>query len=531
MQVSIERVKIFLFGQVFLHVISFSVLILSLATFVATFNDWNFSSTFNSDAIGVPYIFRDLFLEDGRLGDWQLGSAPTLFPDMILYYVLFQFFGNDFLTITFWYGLIQTLLISGLSVYIFRKLVKGSNREFSWLIPLFYSFVFFESYYILNDQMLGFLMLMYCYHTGAFVCTLLSFAIIISDLRQKIKTPLIFVIAALSIYSDLLYAIMFIAPVLILHVVQYKFKGVRASLNHAVLILFGALTGYVIFKIASTNYVSVDNQFNFDRTKTCIALMYQQVEYEFRKVGFQSMLTYATWIVPIVALLTILIFRRKIEPSLKYFIWFYCLFTAITIAVPLIIGSYDSMDKIRYISGAYFFSAVVLAFFSSLILTLVRKYEWLKAGLSYAVILVFFFTAFNKFTTEGFVRYFSYYPPKIKAMDELCKENGLTRGIGYYWNAKWASMFSRNNITVVTVYPSCNVYEFGSNKEWFSRGVYDFVIPEGMDSAEIRKNFVILDTLIRTEITLLKVKKFVYPYHEPMPKLKEAYDQQSSKKR
>jgi hypothetical protein len=182
MQPTAQRLKHFFSGQVFLHVASFSILILSLATFLANFNDWNFSSTFNADAIGVPYIFRDIFIDGGHLKDWQLASAPTLFPDMILYYLLFQIFGNDFLSITFVFGVVQTLLISGLSVYIFRKLVKGPNREFSWLIPLFYCFVFFESYYILNDQMLGFLMLMYCYHTGAIVCTLLSMAIIISDL-------------------------------------------------------------------------------------------------------------------------------------------------------------------------------------------------------------------------------------------------------------------------------------------------------------------------------------------------------------
>lgn len=521
MQFTLERVKQFFFGQVFLHVISFSILILSLATFLANFNDWNFSSTFNSDAIGVPYIFRDIFIDGGHFKDWQLGSAPTLFPDMVLYYLLFQIFGNDFLTITFCYGLIQTLLISGLSVYIFRKLVKGRNREFSWLIPLFYCFVFFESYYILNDQMLGFLMLMYCYHTGAIVCTFLSLAIVVSDLPLKVKAPLIFIIAGLSIYSDLLYAIMFIAPMMLLQLIQFGYKGFKTSALYAALILLGALVGYCIFKANASNYVSVDNQFDMSRTKTCIALMYQQVEYEFRKAGFQSMLTYATFTIPILAFFMVIIFRKKLEPSLKYFIWFYILFTVITIGVPLLIGSYDSMDKIRYISGAYFFSAVVLAFLSSLILSLVSRFEWVKMSLSYAVIMVFFFTAFNKFNTQGFVNYFSYYPPKIKAMDELCKENGLTRGIGYYWNAKWASMFSRNNITVVTVYPTTNIYEFGSNREWFFKGTYDFVIPEAMDTAEIRKNFVILDTLIRPEITLLKVKKFIYPYNEAMPKLKE----------
>ncbi len=515
---TLERVKQFFFGQIFLHVLSFSVLILSLITFLSVFNDWNFSNTFNADVMGVPYLFRDIFIDGGHYKDWQLSSAPTFFPDRVIYYLLFQIFKNDFLSITFVFGLIQTLSVSGLSVYIYRKLIKGNAREFSWLIPLFYSFAFFESYYILNDQMLGFLMLIFCYHTGALVCSLLSFAIVVSDLKFGIKAALLFVMAAISIYSDLLYVLMFIVPMMCLQVVQFNYKGFKTSALYAALILGGAIVGYLVFKLTSTNYASVDNQFDISRTKTCIALMYQQVEYEFRKVGFQSMLTYVTFTVPIISFFIVMMFRKKLEPSLKYFIWFYIFFTVIIIAVPLIIGSYDSMDKIRYISGAYFFSAVVLAFFSALIMSLTLRFQWLKAGLSYAVILAFFFTAYNKLDTKGFVNYFTYYPPKARAMDELCKEHGLTRGVSYYWNAKWASMFSRNNITVVAVYPSTNIYDYGSNREWFFKGTYDFVIPEGLDSAEVRKNFVILDTLVRPEITLLKVKKFIFPYNEPMPK-------------
>jgi hypothetical protein len=350
---------------------------------------------------------------------------------------------------------------------------------------------------------------------------LLSLAIVVSDLKLKIKAPLIFMIAAISIYSDLLYIIMFIAPIMLLQLIQFGYKGIKTSAIYAGFILAGAAVGYFTFKASSSNYAPVDNQFDMNRTKTCMELMYRQVTFEFRKLSFQSALTYATFFVPIVGFFIVTLFRKKIEPSLKYFIWFYILFTVLTIGIPLLVGSYDSTDKIRYIAGAYFFSAVVLAFLSSLILNLTRQVKWLKIGLSYAVILTFFLTAYTKFKPEGFVNYFSYYLAKAKAMDELCKENGLTRGVSFYWNAKALTMFSRNNITVVAVYPSSNIYEYASNREWFFKGTYDFVIPEGLDSAAVKKNFVILDTLVRPEITLLKVKKFYYPYNEPMPKLKE----------
>ncbi len=522
MQFTKENLKQFFQGQIFLHLLSFGVLLLSLCCFFASFTDFNFNSTFNSDSIGVPYMFKDIFLDGGNFKDWRLGAAPTFFPDLVLYYILFLILGTDFITLTFVYGVIQTLLISGLSVYIFRKLITGKMREFSWLIPLFYSFAFFESYYIINDQMLGYLMVIYCYHTGSFVTTLACFSIMISDIKFIWKLLLLFVIGALAAYSDILYVVMFLAPMCILNIIQYKFHGLKRSLLIITTVIVGASIGYYVFTCMSasgaTNNASVAKMFDTAKISRCVDVMHQQVSYEFQKTGFQQTLTITAFTVPIIALLIVILFRKKINGHLKYLIWFYSLFVVITISASLITGSYDGTDKIRYIVGVYYFSAVVLAFFGAAILMLLYNIPWLKIGISFAVIALFFHTANKKFTYQGLYNYFMYYPPAVKALDEICEKHHLKRGIGDYWKGKWSSIFSKKGIVVVTVYPTVNVYDYGSNSEWYYNKEYDFVIPERLDTTQIRKNFVILDTIVSPYITVLKVKKFIYIKNETFPK-------------
>ncbi len=522
MQLTKEHFKQFFLGQFFLHFLSFGILILSLCCFFANFTDFNFNSTFNSDSIGVPYLFKDIFLDGGHYKDWRLATAPTLFPDLVLYYLLFLFFKTDFITITFIYGLIQTLLITGLSCYIFRKLVSAKMKEFSWLVPLFYSFMFFESYYIIHDQMLGFLMVIYCYHTGSFVTSLACFAIMISDIKFNWKLVWLFVIGALAVYSDLLYVVIFIAPMFALNLIQYKFHGLKRSLLLIGTVLLGASIGYYLFSFMSssgaTSNASTSKVFDMAKFSQCVDVMYMQVHYEFHKTGFQQVLTIIAFTMPILAFLVMIFFRKRVSSSMKYLIWFYILFNTLTISASLVSGSYDGTDKIRYIVGVYFLSAVVLAFISSWILTLVQKIQWLKVGVSLAILIVFFCIPYNKFSAQGLKNYFSYYPPAVRSLDEICEKHHLKRGISDYWIAKWSSIFSKKGIVVVTVYPSVTVYDYGSNSEWYYKGEYDFVIPERLDTGYIRKNFVILDTIKTPEVTVLKVKKYIYLKTESFPK-------------
>ena len=141
MNFSREHLAKILLSNTFLHLLSFVTLFLSVVCYYSNFTDYNFDNTFNSDSVGVPYLFKDIFKDGGYFKDWKLASAPTLFPDMVLYYILYQIFELDFLTITFWFAIIQVLTIAALSCFVFRKLLTGRSKEFSWLVPLFYSFI------------------------------------------------------------------------------------------------------------------------------------------------------------------------------------------------------------------------------------------------------------------------------------------------------------------------------------------------------------------------------------------------------
>ncbi|MFO0433966.1 MAG: hypothetical protein ACK5ZT_01880 [Sphingobacteriaceae bacterium] len=195
MQFTKEQLFRFFSNQLIAHFLSFGVLIFSVICYYSNFTDYNFDNTFNSDSVGVPYLFKDIFHDGGKFKDWQLASAPTLFPDLVLYYVLYLIFELDFLTVTFWFALIQVVTIALLTSFIFRKLVPTDVKRFSWLVPLLYSIIFFEGYYFTGDQILPFLFSTYSFHTGTFLNALIALSLFVANIRLFWKTIFLFIIS------------------------------------------------------------------------------------------------------------------------------------------------------------------------------------------------------------------------------------------------------------------------------------------------------------------------------------------------
>lgn len=503
-----------IFSQFFLHLTSFLTLILSVVCYYSNFTDYNFDNTFNSDSVGVPYLFKDIFHDGGQFKDWKLASAPTLFPDMILYYILYQFFELDFLTITFWFAIVQVLAIAGLSCFVFRKLLSDRFKEFSWLVPLFYSMIFFEGYYYTGDQILPFLISTYCFHTGTFVNTLIALSLIVADIKYILKIIFLLLISGLAMYSDMMFAVAFIAPLITLTIFQPSFFGWKRSWVFLLTVLIGGASGYYLFYSINSsgdlNYASNSNLFHFENIENSYNVMSNHILWYLDRPGFMTVLVGFMLLAIPLSLLTVIVFYRKLDKRIRYFLIFYFVFMMSTMWAPVLMGNYPFVDCIRYNSSMYFFTTVGMAFVVSVVFGNLIKLELLGKIVSYLVIFIFIYLSLARFKTDGLNNYFSYYPPKVRAIDSICDKHQLKKGISDYWKAKHTSIFSRKGVTLVTVYSSINFYEVGSNINWFYKGDYDFVVPENLDTAEIRKYFVILDTIKTEQITILKVDKFRY---------------------
>jgi hypothetical protein len=381
-------------------------------------------------------------------------------------------------------------------------------------VPLLYSIIFFEGYYFTGDQILPFLFSTYSFHTGTFLNALIALSLFVANIRLFWKTIFLFIISGIAMYSDMMFAVAFIAPLIAVSVLQPSFFGWKKSLLWLLSVLFGGALGYYLFFYINTsgslNYASSSRFFNFDNISPSYDVMSNHIKWYLDRSGYMTLIVQFLLISIPLVFLSLVVFYKRIASNFRYFLIFYFVFITATMSAPVLMGNYMFVDCIRYNSSMYFFSTVGIAVVIALFLSMPKRYPAFQLAFTYIIILMFFLAPVMRFKPEGFKSYFTYYPPKVRVLDSICEKHHLSKGVSDYWKAKWTCMFSRKGVQLVTVHSSINFYEVGSNINWFYDGDYDFVVPENLDSAQIRKIFVILDTIKTPEITILKVNKYRY---------------------
>ncbi len=514
----------FLLNEYLLNILGFGILILSIICNYSVYDEYKLANVFNSDSLGIPCLFKDIFYNGGHIKDWYLAAAPALFPDMTLYYVLFLIFKLNFLSLSFVYGLIQTLTIVVLSCYIFRKSFSANLKKYSWLVPVFYSILFLESYYFTNDQFFPSLMLVYCYHTGTLVNTLITVSVLISKIKPVYKFIFIFLFTILATYSDILFIVMFIGPTILTNLFLYKSKGLRYILVYTLTVIFGVCIAMKLYTHINQsglfNFSSPNKMYAFENIGQSMKTFYAQASCYISLLGFRSFQMVFAYLSPVISGIMFLVYRKKFSESVKFFLLFYTIFSIIVYAAPVLNGSYTGWDTIRYNVAPVFFAMTFLAILVGYFMKKRESNRIFSFGLSYLILIVFFSLITFKLSPKGFVNYFSYYPQKVKEIDSVCVKKNFKRGISNYWIAKWITVFSKNNVQVLSVYPSCAINEVGSNIKWYLTGEFEFVIVDKLDPIEIKKNFIILDTINTPNFSILKVRKFYFAKNEYVPKTK-----------
>ncbi|MCD6598556.1 MAG: hypothetical protein J7L04_12755, partial [Bacteroidales bacterium] len=106
-----------------------------------------------------------------------------------------------------------------------------------------------------------------------------------------------------------------------------------------------------------------------------------------------------------------------------------------------------------------------------------------------------------------------YYPEKVRIIDDIARKEGLLKGVGNYWDAKFISMFSRQNVRVYAVFSGLQKYYHLANENWYNAdtAIFNFIIDKEMDHLAIKKIFH-LDTLmyIHNSFDIIMVPEFKY---------------------
>ncbi|MEA1898771.1 MAG: hypothetical protein U9N53_14015, partial [Bacteroidota bacterium] len=210
--------------------------------------------------------------------------------------------------------------------------------------------------------------------------------------------------------------------------------------------------------------------------------------------------------------------KKKIN-DLSFYILFSTLFSLMMIVAPLVNGNFTGIDCFRYNIYPYYLGILNLP------LLIIRSKPWVNRvsalGISvlagYYIILII-----NSFSITRLKAFSEYYPNKVKSIDRIAREEGLLKGIGNYWDAKFITMFSKQNVRVYAVHSNLTKYYHVANENWFNAdtAIFNFVIDRDINHTAITEVFY-LDTIryIQSSTSIIKVPEFTYEDGQSAPVL------------
>ena len=158
-------------------------------------------------------------------------------------------------------------------------------------------------------------------------------------------------------------------------------------------------------------------------------------------------------------------------------ILFISLFTiavfALSISAAIGTGVFISAQGLRYL-----YPLTILPVYSLLpLITLIPlKKHHLSLGLTPFILFAIWQHADTLTTIHKLNAYNDYYPELIACIDEATQAQGAQIGIGGYWDAKYTSILSKQDVQILQVNPDLTPFVWINNPQWYSRFAPQFIL-------------------------------------------------------
>jgi hypothetical protein len=169
---------------------------------------------------------------------------------------------------------------------------------------------------------------------------------------------------------------------------------------------------------------------------------------------------------------------RKLNPGMENaynLVLYLFLFVLLILFTPIINGHYMGPSMIRYNYATLVMGATGFVYLSATLLRPFALPPWFQKYFttvcSTGLVILLLVVGVKNPALTGLRNYLNYYPETVQILDELKSEHGLKYGLGGYWQAKYSTMFSRNDLRLYSVSngsfkPSYHV----TNENWFHDG-------------------------------------------------------------
>ncbi len=471
--------------------LAIAVSCLALVAAILCASDSDLEHLFITDALYLPSIYHDIAQGAGwsGLNEWLFNPAPNFFPDMGLFLALNGLFG-DLRVATYAFAIVQLVLI----LVLFRAIVRTSGVAHSdtgiALGIVMMSLLAMMGHWA-GDFNLTFQLLINSYHTGAFVNTLLCTLLLTLWFKRKqvAHLALICLIIVLAAASDKLFWVMFVIPavavclVLALHGLDRR----RALLSAALIILctWAAARGLrILDQKLPMNIAAPYAYLEFDhitRSWTKLVEVYRWFLQGPPLMLWNTLLPLAMtlWATFLGVRTLFLLPKNRPDtdavPSVLVKLLCATFFPAVLFA-PVLNGSFDGGDSIRYNFAVYMLAPLVLGVVIGNMRPRVARLLTITGMVAYGLPLLWLCA------THDVGRVLHYKPQRVIALDAIATEQGLRNGVANYWDAKVITLFSDKGLNVLPVSPDLAMHLQVNRESMFLRSatedplVFDFVI-------------------------------------------------------
>lgn len=499
-----------------------------LVCFFSQLEKINIGHFFNADSLYLPSVYRDLFVDKNSFEGWHLNPAPNFFPDMFFYCILMFLCGNNFIIASFLFSIIQYFVFLFILRALFKIIVPDQSAKFHAVIFFIPTLCLLSAFYLHGNYIFAYFLLSNSYHTGSFIMALVSFILTLSFFKEGYisRAVILFIIAFVAVFSDKLYIASFVAPAIFTSLFFIK-KYTRVSLTViSISIVAPAISLWLFNKLSRSNYLWFDDVQVAEIKMENIAKSYHRMVELLKEFIFYfgyHTLTIYLFLTSIFLLLFLLIKRWKNSaPVLKYSLIFIICQSALVVIAPIVSGKFTGEDTFRYNLYPVYLGGLNLAIF--LAITVPRK-NFVKTGFKYAMFLSIisaFIGGIYKFESKGLIYFFSFYPETARKLDAIAEKDGLLRGVGNYWYAKYVTMFSKRGVKVHAVFDDLVAYTHVANENWFfdQNHKFNFVLLNNFgDTSLYRKNVTNAKLIYNeTDFMVVKTNIFVYEKSNYLPK-------------
>ncbi len=440
-------------------------------------DDRMLDTLFNADALYLPALYKDLFVEGGSFfGHWYLPPAPYYFPDMILYFILNAISGHYYYAIALFF-MVEWAVLAWF-IYTIYRLFFDATASIVWTSAVMFALYYFPS-------PVTHLMYISDFHYAELIVGMIMLYIVLRVMFEEKSSYLMWILyiilGLLTSASDKLILLQWVYPIALSSIIFLSFR--IFSLKKTFLLLL--LTALIFFGTRPlhdrllpnpiTNHAAANPTLSLDMLPRNIPLVSNIFNEAIKDGSFNFFILISISLASLGVIGVSLYKRRKksadvIKISRSNFIALLLLIIISANTVAFLLT--DREVNARHFAPLFMLPLIFLPIIINSLINFKISAK-IKMLAALAILLLSLWQIKDKIIGKKF--YDSCTTPFSRCIDSFIEQTGSKYGAAQYWQSKNIYMLSKYPVTIAQYDGASNGYRWITTNRWY-RDEYDFVL-------------------------------------------------------